>query len=330
MKFSTVIQIPSTDIPIAHTSQIMLLGSCFSSHIGNLLLRHKFRVEENPFGILYNPFSISRTIRRLLSGIPFSESELIYYQGFYHSMMHHGQFSDTEKKGCLEKIKVRFEPAADEIRRTTHFLVTFGTAYAYRWKENGEIVGNCHQIPADRFIPVRLSMGEIVEEWKRVIGLVISENPGARFLFTVSPVRHWKNGAHENQLSKSILHLAIDSLLQEFPEVVYYFPAYELMMDELRDYRFYADDMMHPSPLAIEYIWKRFSETFFSEKTRTINAEWAQIRKGLDHRPIYPDAPSFLSFKTMLSQKLEIFAARHPEISCDEERNLLQSKEFKL
>ncbi|MCE5206011.1 MAG: GSCFA domain-containing protein [Porphyromonadaceae bacterium] len=326
MEFRTAIQIHSSDTPITHTSQIMLLGSCFSSHIGNLLLRHKFRVEENPFGILYNPFSISQAINRLLSGVSFSEYELIYYQGLYHSLMHHGQFSDTEKKGCLEKIRCRFEPAAEKIHRTTHFLVTFGTAYAYRWKENGEIVGNCHQIPADRFIPVRLSVEEIVEDWKEVIGAAINENPDARFLFTVSPIRHWKDGAHENQLSKSILHLAIDRLKQNFPEVVHYFPAYELMMDELRDYRFYTEDMMHPTPLAIEYIWERFSDTFFSEKTRSINTEWAQIRKGLDHRPIYPDTPSFLSFKSALSQKLEMFVARYPEISCDEERNLLQSK----
>lgn len=326
MEFNTAIQIPRSDIPITHTSRILLLGSCFSSHIGSLLQMHKFRVEENPFGILYNPFSISRTIRRLLSGIHFSESELIHHHGLYHSLMHHGQFSDADKNECLKKITDRFESATVGIHRTTHFLITFGTAYAYSWRESGEVAGNCHQIPADRFIPVRLSVEEIIEEWQEVIDTVIHENPGARFLFTVSPVRHWKDGAHENQLSKSILHLAIDGLQQCFPDVIRYFPAYELMMDELRDYRFYADDMMHPSSLAIEYIWKRFSETFFSEETRRVNREWTQIRKGFDHRPLHPDTPSFLTFKTSLSQKLEAFAARHPEISCEEERNLLQSK----
>ncbi len=326
MEFHTAIQIPRSDIPITHTSRILLLGSCFSSHIGSRLLMHKFRVDENPFGILYNPFSISRAIRRLLSGIAFSESELIYYQGIYHSLMHHGQFSDAERKKCLDKMGVRFEPAAAEIHRATHFLITFGTAYAYRWRESGEIAGNCHQIPADRFIPVRLSVEEIMEEWKEVIGLVMRENPDARFVFTVSPIRHWKDGAHENQLSKSILHLAIDGLQQCFPHVTRYFPAYELMMDELRDYRFYADDMMHPAPLAIEYIWERFSDTFFSEETRKVNREWVQIRKGLDHRPLHPDTPSFRLFKASLSQKLEAFAVNHPEISCEEERNLLQSK----
>ena len=326
MEFSTAIQIPRSDILITHSSQIMVLGSCFSSHIGSRLLQHKFKLEENPFGILYNPFSISRAINRLLTGIPFTESELIRHNGLYHSLMHHGQFSDTEKQGCLGKINIRFEPAAAQIRRTSLFLITFGTAFVYRWKENGEIAGNCHQIPADRFIRVRLSVDEIVKEWKEVIGRIINENPGARFLFTVSPVRHLREGAHENQLSKSILHLVIDALQQGFPEVIRYFPAYELMMDELRDYRFYADDMMHPSPLAIEYIWERFSETFFSDETRSVNAEWAQIRKGLNHRPLHPDTPSFRSFKKLLSQKIKIFAAQHPEISCDEEINLLQSK----
>jgi len=326
MDFRTPIQIPRSDIPITHSSQLLLLGSCFSGHIGGQLMLHKFRVEVNPFGFLYNPLSISRSIRRLLSAVPFTEAELVFHNGLYHSFMHHGQFSDIGKSGCLRKISDRFESAADAIRTTTLFLITFGTAHAYRWKESGEIVGNCHQIPADRFLPVRLSVNEIVEDWIEVIGSLKEENPGVRFLFTVSPVRHWKDGAHGNQLSKSILHLAIDSLQQCFPDDVRYFPAYELMMDELRDYRFYGSDMMHPSPLAVEYIWERFSETFFSEETRKVNAEWSQIRNGLDHRPLHPGTESFHIFKAQLLQKLELFAARHPEISCEEEKNLLQLK----
>ncbi len=324
MDFRTIIQIPRSDIPVTHSSRILLLGSCFSAHMGHQLLQHKFRVEMNPFGILYNPFSISRAISRLLKAVPFSETDLVYHNGLYHSLMHHGEFSDPNMQKCLQKIGDRFERAAGEIRRITLFFITFGTARAYRWGESGDIVGNCHQIPADRFIPVRLSVDEIVEEWRAVIASVTKENPHTRFLFTVSPVRHWKDGAHENQLNKSILHLAIDALQQYFPDEVRYFPAYELLVDELRDYRFYGHDMMHPSSQATAYIWERFSETFFPEETRRINGEWIQIRSGLDHRPLHPESASFSAFKTALSHKLELFAARHPEISCDEERNLLQ------
>ncbi|MEL7599310.1 MAG: GSCFA domain-containing protein [Proteiniphilum sp.] len=326
MDFRTIIQIPRSDIPVTHSSRILLLGSCFSTHMGQQLLQHKFRIDMNPFGILYNPFSISRAIGRLLKAVPFSEADLVYHNGLYHSLMHHGDFSDVDVHTCLQKINDRFEHAAGKIRHITHFFITFGTARAYRWGESGDIVGNCHQIPADRFIPVRLSVEKIVEEWISVIVSIKKENPHARFLFTVSPVRHWKEGAHENQLNKSILHLAIDTLQQYFPDEVRYFPAYELMMDELRDYRFYGNDMMHPSSQATAYIWERFSETFFLEETRSINAEWAQIRNGLDHRPLHPESASFAAFKAALSHKLEVFAARNPEISCEEERNLLQSK----
>jgi hypothetical protein len=325
MDFSTPIQIPRSDISITHSTQIMLLGSCFSEHIGRQLFLHKFRVEMNPFGILYNPLSISQAIRRLLSGTPFSEDELIPHNGLYHSLMHHGKFSASTKEGCLKKISDRFVPAVHAFRYTTLFLITFGTAYAYRWKESGEIVGNCHQIPADKFCPVRLSVEEIVAEWEEVIGLIKSRLPQSVVLFTVSPIRHWKDGAHENQLSKSILHLAIDALQQRFPDDVRYFPAYEVMMDELRDYRFYEEDMMHPSSFAVEYIWERFSETFFSEETRRVNEEWSQIRKGLSHRPLYPETEAYRTFLAQLSRKLETFAARHPEISCEEERNLLHA-----
>lgn len=327
MDFSTPVHIPRTDIPITHSDRILLLGSCFSEHIGNRLSMNKFNVDLNPFGILFNPVSISRTLRRLWSGKPFSETDLVYHRGLYHSLMHHGQFSDPVKKVCLQKISDRFLPANALIGQPAVYMITFGTAYVYRWKENGEIVGNCHQIPADRFTRERLTVEEIVKEWEEIISLIKNDNPGSNFLFTVSPVRHLKDGAHDNQLSKSILHLAIDHLQQRFPDNVCYFPAYEVMMDELRDYRFYDNDMTHPSSQAAEYIWERFSETFFSEETRRINQEWSTIRSGLTHRPLHPETDHYNAFLTDLSRKLEAFSARYPGIQCDSEKSLLQSKQ---
>lgn len=324
MEFRTAIQIPRSDIPITHSSRILLLGSCFSEHIGRQLLQYKFNVVANPFGILYNPFSISRSLSRLMLAVPFVESELLYHNGMYHSLMHHGEFSDIQKSKCLQKINERFVHATTEIRQATHILITFGTAGVYRLNETGEIVGNCHQIPADRFTPARVSVDEIVEEWSSVIQSICQVTPQTLFLFTVSPIRHWKDGARENQLSKSILHLAIDALQRLFPEKVRYFPAYELMMDELRDYRFYASDMMHPSSTAVTYIWERFAETFFPEETIRIMKEWAVISSGLAHRPLHPGTATHSEFLIQLSQKLERFMATYPSISCEVERELLQ------
>lgn len=326
MDFSTHIDIPASDISINHSTGVMLFGSCFSENIGLKLKRYKFKVEVNPFGILYNPFSVARTIRRILSAESFSEDDLLFNDELYHSLMHHGHFSATDKKTCLQNITVSFEKAVASIQQTDLFLLTFGSAYVYQYKENGEIAGNCHKLPADRFRRFRLSVEEIVEEWDEVITLLTTMNPVAKLLFTVSPVRHWKEGAHENQISKSILHLAIDALQKRFEQNVRYFPAYEIMMDELRDYRFYEDDMVHPSSLAVDYIWNLFSEAFFSAETCKVNEEWAEIRNALDHRPLHPETEAYSLFMAATAQKLEKFAARHSEISCEEERHLLSVK----
>lgn len=321
--FSTRIDIPATDISIDHTTGVMLFGSCFSENIGLKLMRYKFQVDVNPFGILYNPFSISSAIRRILSANSFSPSELIYHHELYHSLMHHGHFSAVDQQNCLHNISHRFENAVATIQQTDLFLVTFGSAYVYQLKESGEIVGNCHKLPADRFDRFRLSVEQIVEEWSEVISLLATLNPAAKLLFTVSPVRHWKEGAHENQLSKATLHLAIDALQKQYGRHVGYFPAYEVMMDELRDYRFYEEDMVHPSSLAIDHIWDFFSETYFSEETRRINKEWTPIMRALDHRPLHPETDAYRHFLAGTAQMLETFAVRHPEISCEEEKEIL-------
>lgn len=329
MDFRTRIQITEPDIFIKHSTELMLFGSCFSENIGIKLLQNKFKADVNPFGILYNPFSVSNSIKRLISGEHFSERDLVCYNGMYHSFMHHGHFSDTDKQVCLEKIMERFERAASIIRNAGLFLITFGTAYIYKWKDNGMLVSNCHKFPACRFHRSRLQVEEIVEEWNEVITQILSINPDSKFIFTVSPVRHLKDGAHENQVSKSILHLAVDSLRNGFAGSVYYFPAYEVMIDELRDYRFYEDDMIHPSPFAIDYIWHLFAEAFFSCETREVNREWEQIRKAIFHRPLHPTARSYKMFLEQTLQKLELFSDRHPEIECEEERALLKEKLYR-
>lgn len=296
---------------------MMLFGSCFSENIGKKLLQSKFQVDVNPFGILYNPYSISAAIQRLLSATPFEESDLLFSDGLYHSLMHHGHFSAPDKATCLRRISERFESAVLQLKQTDLFLITFGSAYLYQWKENGKVVANCHKLPARLFRRFRLSVEEITEEWEKLISMLISIRPDIKIVFTVSPIRHWKEGAHENQISKSILHMATDNLEHLFPGNVRYFPAYEIMIDELRDYRFYDDDMIHPSSFAIDYIWQLFSNSFFSEETIKINREWEEIRKALEHRPFYPNTEAHDTFIMNIRKKWEDLTGRYPEIFSD-------------
>ncbi len=330
MDFRTRIQIPEATFKIDHHNKVMLFGSCFSENIGRKLQQNKFQVDLNPFGILYNPMSVSSSIRRLLQKDEFTESDLVYNNEMYHSFKHHGSFSDTDKNRCLKNISNRYNKAAEFIESTNMFFITFGSAYVYRLKKTSEndkdgIVSNCHKFSADKFERTRLSIDDIFDDWKYIIRLLKTVNPNAKFIFTVSPIRHWKDGAHENQISKSILHLAIDRLINFFGSDLSYFPAYEIMIDELRDYRFYEEDMNHPTQFAVDYIWMLFSKTYFSDFTMSINKEWTQIRKSLDHKALFPDTNSFRDFMIQTSENLKKFALKYPYISCEQEIQKISS-----
>lgn len=330
MDFRTVVQIPDSQIHITHDTRMVLFGSCFSESIGQKLLSSKFSVDVNPFGVLYNPFSISSALYRVLSGRLFTKDDLVFNNGIYHSRMHHGKFSSTDVEDCLQKISHRFSIVTGSLRYTDLLLVTFGTAYVYKWRNDGSIAGNCHKFPASQFERVRLTIDEIVSEWTELINRLRNVSPNLRLLFTVSPIRHWKDGAHDNQLGKSILFLAIDQLTRLFPEIAFYFPAYEILMDELRDYRYYSEDMIHPSSVAINYIWQRFGETFFDAKTVEIISEWNAIQKALCHRPLYPDTAAYASFQQDTLGKLTRFAKKYPNLSCDDELRLLTDRRDSL
>jgi hypothetical protein len=323
MEFRTRVDIPISDVPVNHSTGIMLFGSCFSSYIGSKLRQCKFTVDVNPFGILFNPLSISNAIQRLLRGKGIGEADLVQRQGIYHSFMHHGEFSSPDKQVCLDAISTRFTRATNALQEADLLLVTFGTAYVYRWRGTGEVVANCHKFPESDFHRTRLSVQEIVEQWSALIEELTALRPTMKWVFTVSPIRHWKDGAHENQVSKSTLHLAIDELQKRFEGDVRYFPAYEIVLDELRDYRFYNEDMLHPSPVAVEYVWQRFAETFFTLRTRAINREWEDIRKSLDHRPVHPGSESHRTFLEQTALRLKEFERKYPFISCEEETRAL-------
>lgn len=326
MDFRTQVIIPKSNFSIDHSTRMMLLGSCFSENIGGKLTGNKFQVKVNPFGIVYNPFSVATVVKRLLSNKNFDESDLVFHNDIYQSFLHHGAFSHPDKNKCLQNISESFNDAADFILKTDVFLITFGTAYVYKLKSTGEVVGNCHKFPSDTFTRERLTVEEIVEKWCEIISLILKHNPSTKFIFTVSPIRHWKDGAHENQISKSILHLAIDKLNKKFEDALTYFHAYEILLDELRDYRFFNEDMMHPSPVAIDYIWQRFCETFFSKSTIDITTEWQQLKRALNHKPLNEGTESHHKFLKQTLHKLTVFQNNYPQVDCDREIELLTEK----
>lgn len=326
MELYTPVYLPKSLFTFSYADRILLLGSCFTENIGKRLQENKFHAEINPFGILYNPASVSGAIRMLIRPERFSGKDLFLQGGVYHSYSHHGCFSMESEADTLTQINNRLEAAAGELRQVTRLMVTFGTAYVYRLKSNGRIVANCHKQPDCLFTRERLSVEAIVADWHELLLSLWEHNPKAKVVFTVSPIRHWKDGAHENQLSKATLLLAIEALQKAYPDRVDYFPAYEIMMDELRDYRYYADDMFHPSPLAVEYIWQRFKENRFTEESTQAMSAWEEIRKAISHRPFHPEGEAYRQFIHQTLLKMEQLQKKFPSFDLEKEREELTNR----
>lgn len=302
-----------------------MLGSCFIENIGKLLTDNKFDVNLNPFGVLYNPQSLSQAIRLLIENRKFTDKDIFEYKGLYHSFYHHGSFSSIDKVNCLTGINKQLEKASGDLLQADVLFVTFGTAYVFKSKEIDMVVGNCHKLPASYFDRYRLNVDEITDDWEELIKKLRQFNPKLKILFTVSPIRHLKDGAHDNQLSKSTLLLAIDKLQQSVSDT-YYFPSYEIVLDELRDYRFYNDDMVHPNDTAIKYIWERFAEIYLSTESISIINEWRKIFLALNHRPLNEQSEEYKLFLRQTLLKLKAFNEKYPYICCSNEISCLENK----
>jgi hypothetical protein len=324
MDFRTKIDIPRSDIHISHKSRILMTGSCFIENTGRLFIDNKFNVNLNPFGILYNPVSINQALRALIDKKEFTEKDIFEYRGLYHSFMHHGSFSNPDKDECLKGINRKTKEASDYLRSADLLFVTFGTACVFRSRKEGAVVGNCHKLPATDFDHYRLSVDDIVNEWEQLIKDLREVNPLLQIIFTVSPVRHMKDGAHDNQLSKSALLLATDKICN-FAEGLRYFPSYEIVLDELRDYRFYNEDMIHPDPVAVKYIWERLSETCFDKEVHPVIEEWRKLYQALNHRPINRESDEYMHFLRQTLLKLKAFSGKYPYICCEDEISGLEN-----
>jgi lysophospholipase L1-like esterase len=285
MKFRTEIIIPPAGFHLSHQDKLLMMGSCFVENSSVKMLQSGFTADVNPFGIVYNPASLAGGLQDLINRKTYTEKDLFLHEGIYHSFSHHSRFSGTTIKTVLEKINARITFSSEFLRQATVLIITFGTANAYRLVSSGEVVSNCHKLPAQVFDEKRLTVPQITEQWNKLIQQLQTLNPHLKILFTVSPIRHWKDGANANQLNKATLLLAIHELTSTNPQC-YYFPSYEIMLDDLRDYRFYADDLIHPNSQAMDYIWEKFGDAYFDNKTREIIREYEKKQKTLNHRPL--------------------------------------------
>jgi hypothetical protein len=283
MELRTKIKIDPSPFKITYNDKVMFIGSCFASAIGSQMEMGHMPVLINPAGTVYNPVSVGNTLDIIISGQKFTEKDICFYNGNWFSFYHYTDFSSENSGKVLEKINNRSEEAREFLKAAEFLFITFGTSRVYRLKESGMIVSNCHKMPHDKFDSELLTVNEIVSLWTSLLGRLNTLFPKLKIIFTISPVRHWKDGAHGNQLSKSILFLAVEELLHHIVSPQY-FPAYELVMDELRDYRFYGDDMLHPSATTVNYIWEAFSGCYLENKTITIWNEVVKIKKACQHR----------------------------------------------
>ena len=300
MKLYTSVDIAPCARKIGYGDKILLLGSCFADNIGAKFAEHYFQATINPLGTLYNPASIALSITDSQHSIP--DSRLIYHNGLWHSMMHHGTFSGKDKAAVQARCLDGYERLQRALKEATTVIVTFGTAWVYEM--DGQVVANCHKLPANRFTRRCLAVDEIVEMWQPIVASM----PDKHWIFTVSPIRHVKDGLHANQVSKAILLQAVDELGQS------YFPSYEIMMDELRDYRFYAEDMVHPSQVAVEYIWQRFVETYMTEDTRGEMRALHQLWLDRHHRLLHPDSEEAERFRLHVEKQMVALKERYPWI----------------
>ncbi|MEN8913245.1 MAG: GSCFA domain-containing protein [Polaribacter sp.] len=300
--------------PISYASKIVLLGSCFSENIGDQLNYFKFQTIQNPFGILFHPKAIKELVANAIHEKTYTETDLVFQNERWHCFDAHSKLSAPEKKDVLSQLNKAITSTNTALKEATHLVITLGTSWVYRDTATHKIVANCHKIPQKKFSKELLSVQEVTETLSEIITLIQSVNASINIIFTVSPVRHLKDGFMENTQSKSHLIAGIQTLLSYSKSNLHYFPSYEIMMDELRDYRFYSEDLIHPNTTAIQYIWERFTTTWVDKKTAEIMQEINTIQKGLLHRPFDVNSVQHQKFLTNLSSKIAKIATEFPLI----------------
>jgi hypothetical protein len=319
MNSRTTFKIDPSQIKIDFDTPVVFIGSCFASEIGKKCAEGKLRVIINPAGAVYNPVSVSDTLLDIIENKTFNENNLYFYKGLNISFSHYSDFSSEDIRTTLNKINSSTQAAHDFLREAKFLFITFGTARVYKFNENGKIVSNCHKLPPSFFTSGLLETEDIVNLWSGTIDKLRSFNKNIHIIFTLSPVRHWKDSAHGNQISKAILLLSIEELVRHDASVNY-FPAYELIMDDLRDYRYYAEDMLHPSSSAINYIWEAFTDCYLDPKTKDLWKEIQGITRAFNHKFLTDSSSGKSEFASNILKKISDVTKKNPAIDLETER----------
>lgn len=296
-----------------HAHKIFLIGSCFSDNISNILKDNRFKIYANPNGILFNPSSMYHCIDAILHAKPMDEKYFLNRDGIFFSYLHHSSIHDENKNDLFKKINREYKIAAQFLQEADELIVTFGSAHAYRHTELNATVANCHKQPNALFEKYLISVEQIVSDYSALVADLKKFNPRLKIIFTVSPVKYLKDGLLENNLSKASLLLGVHKIISQFPNC-FYFPAYELITDDLRDYRFYKEDLAHPNDQAVEYVWRKFSDCFFTTATVHLNEEIRKLNTALNHRKLIANSTEAIKLNNFIIRQKEEIKKLNPAI----------------
>ncbi|NDV44178.1 GSCFA domain-containing protein [Flagellimonas sediminis] len=310
MELQTKVPLQPADHPIDYQGKVLLLGSCFVENMGYKLNYFQFPQYQNPFGVLFQPLALENLVKRALESSFYQQDEVFCQEGIWRCFDAHSEVRSDDQKTLVELFNQRLRLTRQWVESASHIIITLGTAWVYEHIASQKIVANCHKVPQREFTKNLLSVDTIQSSLENLVSLIGSANPKAKLIFTISPVRHLKDGFMENQQGKSHLITALHHIING--RSVSYFPAYEIMMDELRDYRFYAEDMVHPNALAVDYIWEKFKTVWISSEAYPIMDEVESVRKGLQHRPFNPGSEAHEKFRTSLRAKITYLQERYP------------------
>lgn len=343
MQFQLPIQIKPPDKKISYSHRLLLIGSCFTEHIGNNLQELKFSVLQNPNGILFDPASVCRSLHSYIDNRQYAENDLFYLNEVWYSWHHHSRFSNTSKEQCLKTINDSQQQAHAFLKEADWLIITLGSSFSYRlteqalktaeflqktllagWEAWGLGVANCHRAPAQWFTRHLLGIDEIISMLDTAYHRLKQFNPKLSIIFTISPVRHIRDGVVDNNRSKARLIEAVHHMVNKFPGL-YYFPAYELVIDVLRDYRFYDKDLVHPNYMATEFVLEQFSETYIDEETRALMEKVREIVQAQKHKPLHPTSPAHQQFLHSFLEKTKDLQKKYPFLNLDAERDYFSS-----
>ena len=317
--FRTHLSLSSFPISISHQDQLLSLGSCFAKSMGTRLEQLKFSIVLNPFGILYNPISIQKNLTILMREKEWKEEQLFFYKGLWRSFLHHSQLAYPNKEEALKCIRQNIKRGQQQLQEADYLLITLGTAFVYVFRQSGEVVANCHKLPTSNFIKRKLKVAEVAMALGDVLKRLQTKKPNLKIIVTISPVRHLKEGLIENQRSKAVLVLALEQLCQEITNC-YYFPSYELLLDDLRDYRFYGTDMIHPNSTALDYIWQQLDRAFFDETTQQLNRRIKAVWRASQHKAFHIKSIEHQTFLKNQLTKIENLENAFPFLNFEKER----------